>query len=163
MSEDFWELKRLQYRKLSALCVTVDNAISQITLLAFSNNLLFISVQLLHSLNTKVSIPHAIYFWFSLIFLISRTIAVSMYSSEIYDESKKPIYVLRAVPNGNWCTEVQRFSEHVVNDTIALTGMRFFYLTRKLILSVAGTIITYELVLIQFHKEEKQHDQCTKN
>lgn len=84
-----------------------------------------------------------------------------MYSSQIYDESKKPIGVLRAVPN--WCTEVRRFSEHVVNDTIALTGMRFFYLTRKLILSVAGTIITYELVLIQFQNDEEQPVKCLKN
>lgn len=50
MSEDYWELRRIQYRKLSALCATVDKAISQITLLCFSNNLLFISVQLLHSI-----------------------------------------------------------------------------------------------------------------
>lgn len=28
--------------------------------------------------------------------------------------------------------------------------MRFFYLTRSLIISVAGTIVTYEIVLIQF-------------
>lgn len=83
-----------------------------------------------------------------------------MYSSEIYDESKKPIDILRAAPH--WCTEVRRFSEHVVNDTIALTGMRFFYLTRKLILSVASTIITYELVLIQFNSGEEQPVKCAK-
>lgn len=83
-----------------------------------------------------------------------------MYSSEIYDESKKPIDILRAAPH--WCTEVRRFSEHVVNDTIALSGMRFFYLTRKLILSVAGTIITYELVLIQFNNGEEQQVKCVK-
>lgn len=82
------------------------------------------------------SIPHAIYFWFSMIFLISRTIALALYSAEIHDESKKSIDVLRAVPPNSWCSEVRRFCEHVVNDTIALTGMRFFYFTRKLILTV---------------------------
>lgn len=101
------------------------------------------------------SIPHAIYFWFSLIFLITRTMAVSLYASEIHDQSKRPVEFLRAVPI--WCIEVRRFSEHVVNDTIALTGMRFFYLTRKLILTVTGTIITYELVLIQFHTDEPRN------
>lgn len=107
------------------------------------------------------SIPHAVYFWFSLTFLIARTLAVSLYSSEIHDQSKKPVEFLRAVPV--WCIEVKRFSEHVVNDTIALTGMRFFYLTRKLILSVTGTIITYELVLIQFHTDEANKNICGKN
>lgn len=124
------------------------------------------------------SIPHAIYFWFSLIFLIARTLAVSLYSAEIYDQSKKPIQVLRAVPNNSWRPEVRRFTEQVVNDTIAFTGMRFFYITRKLILAVCdklfciplafgdfilnigffqfqitGTIITYELVLVQFQTD----------
>lgn len=134
------------------------------------------------------SIQHAIYFWFSLSFLISRTLALSLFSSEIHDESKKPIDILRAVPTNSWSTEVRRFSEHVVNDTIALTGMRFFFLTRKLILSVAGTIMldifwfsciqyielssiillsfifsTYELVLIQFRTEDSSEIPCRKN
>lgn len=45
-------------------------------------------------------------------------------------------------------------------DVVALSGMRFFYLTRTLVLSVAGTIITYELVLVQFHKGQKSGDEC---
>lgn len=104
------------------------------------------------------SISHAIYFWFSLLFLIARTLAVSLYTSEIHDQSKIPMEFLRAAPV--WCIEVKRFSEHVVNGTIALTGMRFFYLTRKLILSVTGTIITYELVLIQFHTDDEPKPIC---
>lgn len=87
----------------------------------------------------------AVYFWFSLIFLISRTLALSLYSSKIYDESQKPLQVLRVVPN--WCIEVRRFAEHVTNDTIALTGLRFFYLTRGLILRVAGVISCFDIVL----------------
>ncbi|XP_031638768.1 gustatory receptor for sugar taste 64f-like [Contarinia nasturtii] len=163
MSEDFWALRRTQYRKLSVLCGLVDEAISQITLLSFSNNLFFIAVQLLRSIRPMRSIPHAVYFWFSLSFLIGRTLAVSLYSAKIYDESKKTINVIRAIPTSSWCMEARRFSEHIVNDTIALTGMRFFFLTRKLILTVLGTIITYELVLIQFHTEESPQVACRRN
>lgn len=50
MSEDYWELRRLQYRKLSALCFMVDDAISQITVISFANDLFFICVQLLRSI-----------------------------------------------------------------------------------------------------------------
>lgn len=46
--------------------------------------------------------------------------------------------------------QANRFLEQVVNSKVGFTGMRFFYFTRPLILSVVGTIITYELVLIQF-------------
>lgn len=65
-----------------------------------------------------------------------RTLAVTLHASSIHDESKKPIEVLRTVPSSSWSLEVGRFLEEVVNDTIALSGMKFFFLTRKLILSV---------------------------
>lgn len=80
---------------------------------------------------------HAIYFWFSLIFLLLRTLAFLLFAAVIHDESKKPIDILRAAPRHDWHTEVERFIEEVVHGTVALSGMRFFFLTRKLILSVS--------------------------
>lgn len=70
--------------------------------------------------------------------------------------------VFRAVSRQDRCVEVKRFNEEVANDVIALSGMKFFYLTRKLVLSVAGTIVTYELVLVQFHQDDKigDYDPC---
>lgn len=109
------------------------------------------------------SFAHAVYFWFSLTFLITRTLAVSLYAAEINDESKKPTRVFRAVPRESWCLEVgllfnslctceewhsyillrtfrpkvKRFSDEVAYDIIALSGMKFFHITRKLVLSVS--------------------------
>lgn len=54
---------------------------------------------------------------------------------------------------------MKRFSEEVAEDLVGLSGMKFFYLTRQLMLSVAGTIITYEMVMIQFHVDV-QNDFC---
>lgn len=70
--------------------------------------------------------------------------------------------VFRSVPRSAWCSEVARFNEEVGNDTIALTGMNFFNLTRQLVLSVTGTIVTYELVLIQFRQDDNisDYDPC---
>ncbi|XP_067643398.1 gustatory receptor for sugar taste 64f [Eurosta solidaginis] len=153
MPESFWSTRRKQYRNLCELCYRVDGAISVITMISFSNNLYFICVQLLRSLNKMPSFAHAAYFYYSLFFLIGRTLAVSLYSATIHDESRKPLRVLRCVPKESWCTEVKRFSEDINSDLVALSGMKFFYLTRTLVLSVAGTIVTYELVLIQFHQD----------
>lgn len=97
-------------------------------------------------LSQKPTFAHAFYFWVSLLYLIGRTISVSLYSACINDESKRPLEVFRTVARSDWCTEVKRFNEEVANDVIALSGMKFFYLTRKLVLSVAGTIVTYEVV-----------------
>lgn len=127
------------------------------------------------------SFEHTIYFWLSFAFLIARTLSVSLYAAAIWDESRKPLEVLRAVPTESWCMEVRRFSEEVENSTAALSGMRFFFLTRKLILSVsittqnsrnnshlrfsfqvAATILTYELVLFQFETEKESQPICIK-
>lgn len=96
--------------------------------------------------------------------MIGRTLAVSLYSASINDESKKPLDVFRAVSRYEWGIEVKRFNEEVANDTVALSGMKFFYLTRNLVLSVAGTIVTYELVLIQFHQDDEisDNDPCSR-
>lgn len=98
---------------------------------------------------------------------------VSLSAAQIHDESKKLANIIRGIPYNAFDAEVythrfdsmqfgnfdissliffkaNRFLEQVVNTKVGLTGMRFFYFTRPLILSVIGTIITYELVLVQF-------------
>lgn len=97
-----------------------------------------------------------VYFWFSLFFLILRTFAVSLFAARIHDESKKPIKILRAIPSSSWNNEAMRLSDDVLFNTVTLSGDKFFFLTRKLILRMAGTILTYELVLFQF--DHKQHE-----
>lgn len=112
-----------------------------------------------------------VYFWLSLGFLISRTLGVSLSASSVYDESKKPLLALRTIPRNSWCIEAYRFSAEIINETVALSGMKLFHLTRELILTVssnqkcqrvemnelyfqvAGTIATYELVLLQINTD----------
>lgn len=54
----------------------------------------------------KPSIWHALYFWFSLVYLLGRTLILSLYSSSINDESKRPLVIFRLVPREYWCDEV---------------------------------------------------------
>lgn len=98
------------------------------------------------------------YFWFSLTFIIYRTALVSLTAAKINDESQKPAKIIRAIPYDSYDSEVRltyftflnflvlnflfnfneanRFLEQVTNSKIGLTGLRFFYFTRPLILSV---------------------------
>ncbi|XP_046808424.1 gustatory receptor for sugar taste 64f-like [Lucilia cuprina] len=50
MPPAFWSENRILYRNLCSLCERMDDAISMITMVSFSNNLYFICVQLLRSL-----------------------------------------------------------------------------------------------------------------
>lgn len=80
-----------------------------------------------------------------------RTFSVSLLAAAIHDESRKPINILRTVPSHLWNAEAKRFFSDILCKRVALSGMQFFFLTRNLILSVAGTVVTYELVLMQFN------------
>lgn len=54
---------------------------------------------------------------------------------------------------------MERLSEQIGTEVVALSGMRFFYMTRKLLFGMAGTIVTYELVLMQIDASlRKEHN-----
>ncbi|XP_032599242.2 gustatory receptor for sugar taste 64e [Drosophila grimshawi] len=157
-SVDYWIQCRINFRNLCKLCNVVDDAISVITLLCFSNNLYFICGKILKSLQKKPSASHTAYFWFSLGYLLFRSLILSLYSASVNDESKRPLRIFQLVPRQYWSTELKRFSEEVHMDQVALTGMKFFRLTRGVVIAVAGTIVTYELILLQFNKADKVND-----
>lgn len=95
-----------------------------------------------------------IYFWCSLLFLIARTSATILYGSRVYENARRPLEVIRSVPSEMWCEEVQRFFEQIKIESNALSGKNFFHIRRNLLFSMAGALITYELVLLQFEQGE---------
>lgn len=61
--------------------------------------------------------------------------------------------------------QVKRFNNEVSSDVTALTGMQFFSITRKLMLSVVAKVITYEIFLLQMQQgkssePEVEHNFC---
>ncbi|XP_030378343.1 gustatory receptor 5a for trehalose [Scaptodrosophila lebanonensis] len=156
MSEAFWTSTRTQYRLIVELIIEVDEAVSGLIMLSFANNLYFICLQLLKSINKMPSMAHAVYFYFSLSFLLIRSLAVLLYVSAVNERANEPLGLLRLVPAATYNEEVARFGNELAGEEVALSGLRFFSVTRKLVLTVAGTIVTYELVLIQFHEDEKE-------
>lgn len=81
------------------------------------------------------------FFWFSLVLIILRTCAVTFSLANINDESKKPINILRSIPSESWNSETERFLNDVINNNVALTGLRLFSINRKLVLSVMNVEI----------------------
>lgn len=95
-----------------------------------------------------------IYFWFSLLFLIARTSATILFGALVYENARFPLEVIRSVPSEMWCEELQRFFEQIKNESNAFSGKKFFIIRRNLLFSMAGALITYELVLLQFEVAE---------
>ena len=95
-------------------------------------------------------LENKIYFWYSLWFLTVRMVGMLLFASSIYDESKKPLTILHSIPKEGWFPETQRLCEQIYRCKVALSGRSFFYLTRRIVITIAGTILTYELVLLSF-------------
>ncbi|EDW05834.1 gustatory receptor 5a for trehalose [Drosophila mojavensis] len=158
MPEKFWTYVRTRYRSIVELIYDVDDAISGITFISFGSNVYFICLQLLKSINEMPSTMHAVYFYFSLAFLIGRSLSVLLFVSAVHERARDPLRLLQLVPPSGYLSEVQRLANELSSDNVSLSGLRFFNVTRKLCLTVAGSIVTYELVLIQFHEDEKSWD-----
>lgn len=95
-----------------------------------------------------------VYFFLSLTFIMARGTATFMFATKIYENSRKPLKVIRSISEKSWNSEAKRLRDQIVDDVNALTGMNFFHLTRDVLLSLVGTITTYELFLLQDHDTE---------
>ncbi|XP_017070741.1 gustatory receptor for sugar taste 64a [Drosophila eugracilis] len=147
---------REHYVKMCELLEFVDSVMSSLILLSCVNNLYFVCYQLLNVFN-KLRWPiNYIYFWYSLLYLIGRTAFVFLTAAEINEESKRGLGILRRVSSRSWCVEVERLIFQMTTQTVALSGKKFYFLTRRLLFGMAGTIVTYELVLLQFDEPNRR-------
>ncbi|KAG8034622.1 hypothetical protein G9C98_007698 [Cotesia typhae] len=152
-----WGEFRENYATLSSLVKRTDSGMSPVILLSFVNNLYFICLQLLNGLSTEdMSMLNTVYFFFSFAFLLSRTIAVTLFTARINDQSKVALPILYNSTAANYTVEMQRLQFQLTTDEVALTGLKFFYITRNFMLAVAGAIVTYEVVLLQFNVAMKK-------
>ncbi|XP_047534312.1 gustatory receptor for sugar taste 64f-like [Vanessa atalanta] len=147
-----WRKLREDYNRATRLVRSFDDAINSIVFTSFASNLYFVCLQLYHLLKFFNGYELSIYVTFSLMFVLSRSLAVSLTAAQVHSASLVAAPSLYNVPSSSYSTEVQRFLEQIHGDTVALTGLNFFYITKELVLSVVGTIVTYELVLLQFNQ-----------
>ncbi|XP_035900725.1 gustatory receptor for sugar taste 64a-like isoform X2 [Anopheles stephensi] len=163
--EDFWIRVRTNYVSVCELLDDVDRVISWTMLISCATNLYYICLQILHVSKKLANTIEDAYYWFSLVFLIVRTVIVFLSAAHIHDCAKKPLEIIMKIPNVGWCVELERFSTQLKSEKVALSGMGFFSLTRQLLFSMAGTIVTYELVMLKFDEESESKGNiplCTK-
>lgn len=71
------------------------------------------------------------------------------YASDVYENARKPIEIIRNIPADQWNSELERFFNQIKFHSNALSGKNFFIITKTLLFSMAGVLVTYELVLLQ--------------
>ncbi|KAJ0181406.1 hypothetical protein K1T71_003491 [Dendrolimus kikuchii] len=94
---------------------------------------------------------HTIYFLYSFLFLAMKTMLVLLLAARVHSTSTEPLIILYNMPGNIFNIEVERFITQIKNIKVALSGLDFFYVTKTMILTLLGTIVTYELVLLQFN------------
>ncbi|KAJ8735032.1 hypothetical protein PYW08_014282 [Mythimna loreyi] len=167
--ESTWASLRKDYNRVTNLIKLFDDSFCGLVLIAFGSDLCSICLQLYHVIAKVIRSPQLIdkicpgndssvyrivyplYVSYSTIFLVARFLAMSLVASGVHSSSLVSLRALYSVPTTSYCKEVERFQNQVDSDTVALSGLHLFYITKNLILTVSGTILTYELVLLQYN------------
>uniref|UniRef100_A0A182SCH9 Gustatory receptor n=1 Tax=Anopheles maculatus TaxID=74869 RepID=A0A182SCH9_9DIPT len=105
--EDFWIRVRTNYVSVCELLDDVDRVISWTMLISCATNLYYICLQILHVSKKLANTIEDAYYWFSLVFLIIRTVIVFLSAAHIHDCAKKPLDIIMKIPNVGWCVEVR--------------------------------------------------------
>ncbi|KAG5679768.1 hypothetical protein PVAND_009308 [Polypedilum vanderplanki] len=153
-SSTFWNEHFILFKKLCHHVSTTNKLLGCSILLSFGLNLYFICFNLLLNFNISVRNLESVIPWMALIVLCSRTLAVCFFSSKINDESLKTARILHETSCGSNLSEIKAFQNFLSSNKIALSGMGLFTMTKQIILTLSGTIVTYELVLVQFYDRE---------
>ncbi|XP_049286122.1 gustatory receptor for sugar taste 61a-like [Anopheles funestus] len=155
-----WQQLRLDYGRISNLVAYMESIMAPIIICTTASDLYFIFYQMFNSFQFSASLLSEVYFKFSLAFLIFRTLAMLLIASNIHVTSLRPLDILRSTPMSCWTIDVQRFTQELLTSKNCLSGYGFFFLNRSVILAMAGTLITYELVMLKEVPSAEKSDFC---
>nr|QZH55040.1 gustatory receptor 7 [Achelura yunnanensis] len=164
-----WDQLRIFYSDIVSLVRLINTHLKYFIMNSIGCSLYFICIQLFNSLREGYSGNrhdcseeklyqalegpfHDIYYLYSFFFLILRVFLTMLLAANVNTAAQRPLIALYSVPTRMYSLEIQRFCRQITYTTVALSGV-FFFVTRSVILQIVRTIITYELVLMQFGRD----------
>ncbi|XP_055605230.1 gustatory receptor for sugar taste 61a-like [Uranotaenia lowii] len=149
--EQFWEQIRILYTTLCELMDVLNTHISKLMFISFGNDLYVLCKQIS---NANAHLPffiNKLYFLYSFTFLLLRTFLMFWYCSKVHDVSQEPFQLIEKVSSDDFCEELRRIQMYSKKG-VGFSGLGLFRVTRQILLSVAGTIVTYELVMAMYRR-----------
>ncbi|XP_074030836.1 gustatory receptor for sugar taste 64f [Leptinotarsa decemlineata] len=147
-----WKVVRKDYIRLTELCYEVNSRLSAIIMMSFLTNMYFVLLQIFLSMNPMENLVQKIYFYLSFGLILIRIVGLCVFGGAVYEEWRNLGFLLNCVVTTTYNQEVERMACHVISWELSLSGKNFFHISRSLILKIAGAVVTYELVLIQFYR-----------
>ncbi|XP_075990639.1 gustatory receptor for sugar taste 64a-like [Anticarsia gemmatalis] len=147
-----WRKLREAYVRQAMLVRKMDVALGGIIILSCMCNFYFICLQLFLVVTQSQTVTplSRISYFITLSWLCIRVTCVVLTASDINVQSQLALKHIYTYDTHGYNIEVERLQDQLTKDYIALSGKGFFYLNKTILLQMAGAIITYELVLIQF-------------
>ncbi|XP_013163288.1 PREDICTED: gustatory receptor for sugar taste 64a-like [Papilio xuthus] len=150
---DQWRKLRRAYARQANLVRSLERHLGPLVLLSNLNNLYFICLQLYLGIRiTSRSWISRTYYLLSLTWLLSRACGVVLAGAAIILYSKKSLPDLKSCLSATYNIEVKRLITQLTYDSVGLSGMKLFTLSRQNLLEVVATVIKYELILLQYDK-----------
>lgn len=136
MPDEFWLEIRTHFVTLQELVDDVDKQFAYLILLSCGTDVYFTCFLLYNSFGDFPERLNALYFYFSITFIILRTLSTLYFATTVHEAGRRPYILVRSVPHHGWGSEVDRFAYQMSCETVALSGKKFFYFTRNVILTV---------------------------
>ncbi|KAJ3654543.1 hypothetical protein Zmor_013722 [Zophobas morio] len=152
-SSEVWKRIREEHYELCYLCETINNKLGFMVLVSYFTNLFLIVVNGASVLKITNNIMKTFSFNIANTTTVLRILSISFYPAALSEEhSKIQAYVL-SVPVSLYNLEISRLTDQVLYIEIALSGKRFFTVRKRAVLTIAGIVATYQLVLNQLNTQ----------
>lgn len=137
MSDGFWCELREHFVILQELVASVDDLFAYPILLSCGTDVYFTCFLLYNSFGSFPERLNALYFYYSITFIISRTFLTLFFATTVYEAARRPRILLKSIPPQAWGPEVDRFAYQMSCEKVALSAKQFFYFTRHVMLTVS--------------------------
>uniref|UniRef100_A0A182S567 Gustatory receptor n=1 Tax=Anopheles funestus TaxID=62324 RepID=A0A182S567_ANOFN len=153
-SEAFWGEMRTHFVGLMELVERTNRIVGPLVIVSCANDMYFLCLQTLNTVEDKPFAINEWYFRYSFSFLIMRTTVKLWYAAEVDEKSKRTHKLVQKIRIEHYNDELE-ILRICSGAGVSISGMGFFNITRKIFLTMAGSILTYELVLLRFHRSSK--------
>uniref|UniRef100_A0A182NZ76 Gustatory receptor n=1 Tax=Anopheles dirus TaxID=7168 RepID=A0A182NZ76_9DIPT len=153
-SESFWCEMRTHYVGLIELVERVNRVVGPLVIVSCANDMYFLCLQTLNTVEDKPFAINEWYFRYSFTFLILRTSVKLWYAADVDEMSTRTHKLVQQIRTEQYNDELEILRICSATE-VSISGMGFFNITRKIFLTMAGSILTYELVLLRFHRSSR--------